>query len=47
MIDNNECINSNIGNPHLLVQVKNVQDFNLEKFVDKVYKSKKYDNGIC
>ena len=46
MIDNNECIHSNIGNPHLLVGVKNVEKFNLEKFVDKVYESKKFENGV-
>ena len=42
IIDNNECIHSKIGNPHLLVQVKNVEKFNLEKFVNKVYQSKKF-----
>ncbi|MFL2648170.1 MAG: diaminopimelate epimerase [Candidatus Actinomarinales bacterium] len=46
IIDNNECIHSKIGNPHLLVQVKNVEKFNLEKFVNKVYQSKKFDNGV-
>ena len=46
LIDNLECIKSNIGNPHLLVEVENVDKFNLEQFVQKVYESKEFENGV-
>ena len=46
IIDNHECIKSNIGNPHLLVKVDNVDKFDLEKFVEKVYAIKDFENGI-
>ncbi len=46
LISNNECIKSNIGNPHLLVEVENIDEFNLEKFVEEVYTTKEFENGI-
>ncbi len=46
IIGDNECIKSNIGNPHLLVEVDNVEKFDLEKFVKKVYAIKEFENGI-
>ena len=46
LIDGLECIKSNIGNPHLLVEVDNVDKFDLEKFVQKVYETKEFENGV-
>ena len=46
LIDGLECIKSNIGNPHLLVEVENVDKFDLEKFVQKVYEIKEFENGV-
>ena len=46
LIDGLECIKSNIGNPHLLVEVKNVDKFDLENFVQKVYETKEFENGV-
>ena len=46
LIDNFECIKSNIGNPHLLVEVENVEDFELEGFVKKVNKTNNFENGV-
>ena len=46
LIDNFECIRSNIGNPHLLVEVENVEDFELEEFVKKVNKSNNFEKGV-
>ena len=46
LIDGLECIKSNIGNPHLLVEVENVDKFDLEKFVQKVYETKEFENGV-
>ena len=46
LIDGIECIKSNIGNPHLLVEVENVEKFNLEQFVQKVYETKEFENGV-
>ncbi len=46
LIDGIECIKSNIGNPHLLVEVENVDKFDLEKFVQKVYETNEFDNGV-
>ena len=46
LIDTFECIKSNIGNPHLLVEVENVEDFKLEEFVKKVNKTKNFENGV-
>jgi len=39
IIDNHECILANIGNPHLLVEVSNVENFNLKEFAEKVNQS--------
>ena len=39
IIDNYKCTVANIGNPHLLIEVSNVDKFNLEEFADKVDKS--------
>ncbi len=39
IIDNQECIIANIGNPHLLTEVSNVKNFDLNDFADKVNKS--------
>ena len=39
IIDNYKCTVANIGNPHLLIEVSNVDEFNLEEFADKVDKS--------
>ena len=46
LIDGLECIKSNIGNPHLLVEVENVDKFDLEHFVQKVYETKTFENGV-
>ena len=46
VIDNHECIKSNIGNPHLLVKVDNVDEFDLDKFVKKVYAMNDFKDGI-
>ena len=46
LIDGLECIKSNIGNPHLLVEVENVDKFDLEKFVQKVYETNEFKNGV-
>ena len=46
LIDGLECIKSNIGNPHLLVEVDNVDKFDLEQFVKKVYETKEFKNGV-
>ena len=46
LIDGLECIKSNIGNPHLLVEVDNVDKFDLEQFVKKVYDTKEFENGV-
>ena len=43
IIDNHECIISNIGNPHLLVEVSNVEKFNLIEFANTVKKSEILD----
>ena len=45
IIDGLECIKSNIGNPHLLVEVDNVDKFDLEQFVKKVYETKEFEKG--
>ena len=46
LIDGLECIKSNIGNPNLLVEVDNVDKFDLEQFVKKVYETKEFENGV-
>ena len=46
LIDTYECIKSNIGNPHLLVEVENVEKFELEEFVQKVNKTNNFKNGV-
>jgi len=46
LIDGLECIKSNIGNPHLLVEVENVDKFDLEEFVQKVYDTNSFENGV-
>ena len=46
LIDTFECIKSNIGNPHLLVEVENVEKFELEEFVQKVNKTNNFENGV-
>ena len=46
LIDGIECTKSNIGNPHLLVEVDNVDKFNLEQFAKKVYETKEFENGV-
>ena len=46
LIDGLECIKSNIGNPHLLVEVDNVDKFDLEQFVKKVYETKEFEKGV-
>ena len=46
LIDGHECIKSNIVNPHLLVEVDNVDKFDLEQFVKKVYETKEFENGV-
>ncbi len=39
IIENHECIIANIGNPHLLIEVSNIKEFNLDEFAEKVEKS--------
>ena len=46
LIDTYECIKSNIGNPHLLVEVENIEKFKLEEFVQKVNKTNNFKNGV-
>jgi diaminopimelate epimerase len=46
LIDTFECIKSNIGNPHLLVEVENIEKFNLEEFVQKVNNTNNFKNGV-
>ena len=46
LIDGLECIKSNIGNPNLLVEVDNVDKFDLEQFVKKVYETKEFEKGV-
>ena len=46
LIDGLECIKSNIGNPHLLIEVDNVDKFDLEQFVKKVYETKEFEKGV-
>ena len=46
LIDGLECIKSNIGNPHLLVEVDNVDNFDLEQFVKKVLETKEFEKGV-
>ena len=46
LIDGLECIKSNIGNPHLLVEVENVDKFDLEMFIQKVYETNEFKNGV-
>ena len=46
LIDGLECIKSNIGNPHLLVEVDNVDKFDLEQFVKKVLETKEFEKGV-
>ncbi len=46
IIDDLECIKSNIGNPHLLVEVENVDKFDLEQFVQKVYDTNEFESGV-
>ena len=46
LINGLECIKSNIGNPHLLVEVENVDKFDLEQFVQKVYETNEFENGV-
>ena len=46
LIDGLECIKSNIGNPHLLVEVENVDKFDLEMFIQKVYETNEFENGV-
>ena len=46
LIDGLECIKSNIGNPHLLVEVENLDNFDLERFVEKVYETKEFETGV-
>ena len=43
LIDGLECIKSNIGNPHLLVEVENVDKFDLEMFIQKVYETNEFE----
>jgi len=38
-IDNYECVIANIGNPHLLIEVSDVENFNLLDFADNVNNS--------
>ena len=46
LIDGLECIKSNIGNPHLLVEVENVDKFDLEMFIQKVYETNEFEYGV-
>ncbi len=46
LIDGMECIKANIGNPHLLVEVENVDKFDLDQFIQKVYDTKEFENGV-
>ena len=42
-IDNHECVIANIGNPHLLIEVSDVENFNLIDFAKKVNESEKLE----
>ena len=45
-IENRECVKANIGNPHLLIEVSDVENFNLIDFADNVNKSKKLEGEV-
>ena len=45
-IENHECVKANIGNPHLLIEVSDVENFNLIDFADNVNKSKKLEGEV-
>jgi len=45
-IDNHECIKANIGNPHLLIEVSDVENFNLIDFAANANKSKKLEGEL-
>ncbi len=45
-IENYECVKANIGNPHLLIEVSDVENFNLIDFADNVNKSKKLEGEV-
>ena len=45
-IDKMRCIKSNIGNPHLLVEVEDVEKFDLNRFVKNVNTYEEFNNGI-
>jgi len=46
IINDYKCVKSNIGNPHLLVEVDNVQKFDLKQFVNVVKKSEQIKSDI-
>ena len=41
-----KSVKSNIFNTHLLVEVDNVDKFDLEQFVKKVYETKEFEKGV-
>ena len=45
-IENRECVKANIGNPHLLIEVSDVENFNLIDFANNVNKSKKLEGEV-
>ena len=45
-ISNIKGISSEVGNPHFLVNVKNVETFDLESLVNKVNTSQQFPNGV-
>ena len=45
-IDNKLCMTSNVGNPHLMVEVDDVDNFDLENFSDTARNTKFFTNGV-
>lgn len=46
IIDDIKCVKSEVGNPHLLVEVPNVDTFNLKDFAEKVNSSGDFPYGV-
>ena len=46
ILDDLQCIKSEVGNPHLLVEVLNVDNFNLKELAEKVKTTGDFPNGV-
>ena len=45
-IDNKICMTSNVGNPHLMLEVDDVENFDLENFSELARNAKIFTNGV-